>query len=120
MDAVKFFEEYARMLKTIRKGITITNMYIVTECVMPGQESVSTEISATKDEIEKIIDWSKNHPKKTRLQDFLEKYPKATFGTIDTEDSSYPDACCAFLGYCDCVSNGNKEDCKKCWNEPVD
>lgn len=31
MDVYEFFREYARMFKTYRKGVTITNMYITAE-----------------------------------------------------------------------------------------
>lgn len=103
MDAVEFFKELERMSLDDNEGFNELGF-----------------ITKIEDRVKFVEVWSTNHQKKTRLQDFLEKYPKATFGTIDTEDSSYPDACCAFLGYCDCVRNGNKEDCKKCWNEPVD
>lgn len=119
MDVYEFFREYARMFKTYRKGVTITNMYITVEGILPPEQEVSFEFSTTQEQIDKIIQWSKNHPKKTRLQDFKEKYPNATF----EKDSEIPHACCDDLGYCFCKSikgGGPDGDCKKCWNEPVE
>lgn len=118
MDAVKFMKEFRRMCERVTdcKNCPLGIMHIPeSKNVCALNVFFNAEFS-----VKAIEQWSIEHPNKTRLQDFLEKYPEATFGTLDTEDSSYPDACCAFLGYCDCVSNGNKEDCKKCWNEPVD
>ena len=55
MDVYEFFKEYARMFKTYRKGVTITNMYITVEGVLPLSQEVSFKCSTTKDEIDKII-----------------------------------------------------------------
>lgn len=76
MDAVEFFREYARMFKTLRKGVTITNMYITVEGVLPPSQEVSFECSTTKDEIDKVINWSKNHPRKNKVAGFQGKIPE--------------------------------------------
>lgn len=114
VDVHEFFNEYARMFKTYRKGVTITNMYITVEGVLPLSEEVSFEWSTTKDEIDKIIQWSKDNPKKTRLQDFLEKYPNA-----ELSQKGIPVACAGNLGYCNSNCPGSLL-CSKCWNEPID
>lgn len=114
MDVYEFFNEYARMFKTYRNGVTITNMYITVEGVLPPNQEVSFECSTTKDEIDKIIQWSKNHPRKTRLQDFKEKYPLAK---VKDKNGKY-NFCCADLGYCQCKYFGDV--CDQCWNEPVE
>lgn len=117
MDVYEFFNEYARMFKTYRKGVTITNMYITVEGVLLPNQEVSFECSTTKDEIDKVIDWSKNHPRKTRSQDFKEKYPNA-----DTFEDGTPKVCASVLGYCEkCAIVGDySRDCDDCWNEPVE
>lgn len=114
MDVYEFFNEYARMFKTYRKGVTITNMYITVEGVLTPNQEVSFECSTTKDEIDKIIQWSKDNPRKTRLQDFLEKYPNAKFS-----QEGIPEACAGTLGYCSSNCVGSLS-CSKCWNEPVE
>lgn len=90
-------------------------MYITVEGILPPDQEVSFEFSTTQEQIDKIIQWSKDNPKKTKLQDFLEKYPDAPM------KDGVPCACSASLGY-----KHDKEfgfgciDCAKCWNEPVD
>ena len=56
--------------------------------------------------------WSKEHPQKTRLDDFKEKYPNASPGA-----HGLPDFCCAKLGY---VCNCGKTTCEECWNMPLE
>lgn len=114
MDVYEFFNEYARMFKTYRKGVTITNMYITVEGVLPPSQEVSFECSTAESEIDKIIQWSKDNPRKTRLQDFLEKYPNAEFS-----QEGIPEACAGTLGYCSSNCVGSLS-CSKCWNEPVE
>ena len=60
------------------------------------------------DEADRIItEWCKEHPEKTYLQDFLEKFPGAGL-----KDDGLPLACRADLyGTCKCIV------CKDCWNE---
>lgn len=67
------------------------------------------------DELENDVEqWSKDHPLRTRLQDFLEKYPDA-----ELYDDGIPQVCCQLLGYCKtCV--GEKGVCKNCWNMLVE
>lgn len=114
MDVYEFFNEYARMFKTYRNGVTITNMYITVEGVLPPSQEVSFECSTAESEIDKIIQWSKDNPRKTRLQDFLEKYPNA-----EKMYNGLPKVCPKLLGY---FSECNKIECdrKSCWNEPVE
>ena len=121
MDVYEFFREYARMFMTLRKGAIITDMYITVKGFLYPGRGVSFECSAIKDEIDKVIDWSKNHPRKTRLQDFKEKYPNAEL------PYGKPPVCAKNLGY-DAICLVSTETatavsldmCKKCWNEPVD
>lgn len=59
--------------------------------------------------------WAEEHPQRTRLEDFKEKYPHAMMETDGT-----PTICCIDLGYrkenCDPI----KESCVDCWNMPVE
>lgn len=107
MDALKFLEEFDRMC----------NHYVKNYCKgCPRAESPNCGVDEmNKEERAKLIcdveKWSKEHPQKTRQQDFLEKFPKA-----ETDDNGMPKFCCAKLGYaCDCL----KPDCRECWNMPV-
>ena len=115
MDVYEFFREYERMFRTLRKGAVITNMYITVERVLPPDQEVSFECSAIKDEIDKVIDWSKNHPRKTRLDDFKEKYPDAP---VDSD--GYPECICPWhLGFMK-EEECREKSCRECWNKPVE
>lgn len=73
MDAVEFLKEYHRMCKSvdcIKCGLYHLNNETGSNC--------SEYIEAHPDKAVQIVEqWSKEHPRKTRLQDFLEKYPNA-------------------------------------------
>ena len=88
------------------------------DCPMFGIcEDALTRICAEDVEaaIETVQKWSDEHPKKTYIQDFLEKFPKAQ---IDSDGS--PFACRKKL-YGGVRPNDRRcdrrEACKNCWNE---
>lgn len=70
------------------------------------------------EEAEKIITkWAEEHPQKTILQDFLEKYPNAPLN-----ESGFPKVCPVGLGFYDsgCPFGGGVVDCEECWNRPLE
>lgn len=107
MDAIKFLAEFKRMCKTYQG---CAGCCAIENCNYMGMES-----DAQRQELVVIVKrWSKDHPQKTRLQDFLEKYPNAK-----KFDDGVPIACCSILGYCKgCDESGS--DCTKCWNMPME
>lgn len=111
MDALKFLEEFDRMCVYYKDKIC-------RGC--PREGSPNCIIAAMgKEERAKLIrdveQWSKEHPKRTRSQDFLEKYPNAPIGTYGT-----PEVCCIDLGYCKNDCDLFKGNCVDCWNMPVE
>lgn len=112
MDAVKYFKERERMLESLGKtegkcgGVSSCSTCFLHpngKCLYNDVESVAI--------VEK---WSKEHPQKTMLQDFLEKYPNARLNTDGT-----PHCCPTNLGYIKdpyCKWEG----CLKCWNRPLE
>lgn len=115
MDAVEFLKEYHRICKSvdcIKCGLYHLNNEAGSNC--------SEYIDAHPDKAVQIVEqWSKEHPRKTRLQDFLEKYPNA----ILTQDGlKMPMVCARELGYCEHCPPCKycKPDCYSCWNEPVE
>lgn len=116
MDAIKFLMEYNRM-----------HQIYYTDCEnCPRHKEGCSLLATSKPYLEKLVadveKWSKEHPEKTRMTDFLEKYPCA-----ETHLNGIPKVCCAALGYreyCgktfDNFDNGNNQDCDKCWNEVVE
>lgn len=98
MDAVEFLKESDRMMEQDEVAFYEAN-----------------ELSDYSQYAAAVEQWSKEHPLKTRLQDFLEKYPKAIIGS----DKTPVGVCCVRLGYCEsCRYVGC--GCYQCWNEPVE
>ena len=118
MDAKKFLEEARRLCKAHR---TCTKCPISCNvgCLFDGVPDswALKEIEEVAPIIEK---WSQEHPRKTRLQDFLEKYPNAPMG-----EDGLPLLAPRRVGYCGdtpCL------DCEKakgkpwawCWDQEVE
>ena len=103
MDALKFFEERMRMRNYYSRCL---------ECPRAIEEMSDEELEKFVNTVEQ---WSKEHPPKTRLQDFMEKYPKAPI-----EADGTPTICCIDLGYRQYDCDPLKENCVDCWNMPVE
>ena len=120
MDAVRYLKERMRMCHSFgntscggcpiyaERGILTCTQF---QNIFPGQI------------VEIVEKWSKEHPRKTFLQDFLEKYPKALI-----EDGAFPAACPFQLGYetesekdkngyCESTA---RDSCRRCWNRPLE
>ena len=104
MDAVIYLKTKAR----------ICNRYECCDCPFKDncdmiEESNHERAAAIEEK------WLKDHPVKTILSDFLEKYPNAK-DFLNVEE--VPSFCCGGLGYpvcCDDVSG-----CKECWEQPIE
>lgn len=110
MDAVEFLNEWKRMCKSDN---TCNECSIKKICVY-NNISPPDSIVNSKEWVELVEQWSQEHPYKTRLQDFLEKYPNA----ILSIDGTVARACAWELGYCDSCKYVGK-GCRECWNEPM-
>ena len=68
--------------------------------------------------VENLQKWSDEHPGKTYLQDFFEKFPKAQ------SDSNRTPSVCRITIYGEVPPKGKRcdgrEACKNCWNEPME
>lgn len=122
MDAVKYFEEKRRMVDSIGGDNGNCLTAICKDCPI-SQYNNSKNIGCSSmenmfpEEAVAIIEkWSQEHPLKTMLSDFLEKYPKASL-----EKDGTPSFCPEDLGYCEEVyCDMNSLDCTKCWNRPLE
>lgn len=116
MDAVKFLEELHRLC----------NGRDCNECVLHDFKWDCPGVSNTTyvNKIVTIVEkWSAEHPQKTRVQDFYEKYPNAP------KVNGYPIILPLSMGYCgeyghngdfcNQCPNFRLED-KKCWEMPVE
>lgn len=130
MDAVEFLEKLTRMCKMYTKEEPFEScnpcektcpLYELEFNSMNKDESNTGIFYLMKNESDTFVNiverWSIEHPRKTRLDDFKEKYPKAK-----TFESGTPKVCASSLGYCEYCVIGNdcSRDCDACWNEPVE
>lgn len=106
MDALEFLNEFGRMCKYYDRCIDCPATDICdSKCI--------SEISYVDDLIKIVSDWSKRHPRKTRLDDFKEKYPNA-----ETRANGYPWVVPCQLGY---IKRCEKFPCdyRPCWDELI-
>ena len=109
MDALKFMKERRRMCDYYSR---------CSECPRADEPNCNIE-EMSDEELENFVNtveqWSKEHPLRTRLQDFLGKYPNAPI-----EPDGTPDVCCIPLGYCkkccDPLETWTNERSWKPWN----
>ena len=115
MDAVKYIKERNR--HTNKTG-SICNINCI-DCILSktnngrGVTCQTFETRYTDEAVRLVEDWSRNHPQKTYLMDFLEKHPNCRRG-----DNGIPDSCRDNIYGtnidCRCTS------CEKCWHEPME
>lgn len=75
----------------------------------------------TKQEPEKCIEimkkWTEEHPRKTIVQELLEKYPDVRINNRGIP----PELCPSDLGYSEAEKCGTGNNiCVKCWNRPLE
>lgn len=71
------------------------------------------EIEYPIEATEIVRKWAKEHPRKTRKDVLLEKFPNAL-----TFKEGHPQSCCALLGFCSKCENS--DTCEECWNTEVE
>ena len=108
MEFKEFYKKYMRMC----------NFYkYCREC--PRYEKGCLDFDTDMDALEELENdveiWAEEHPWRTRLEDFKEKYPHAMMETDGT-----PAICCIDLGYRQYNCDPLKENCVDCWNMPVE
>lgn len=107
MDALKFLREVKKMCDYYTRTYhdCLKCPIVDIPCRIPVTDWGDSVLNTF---VERVEQWSKEHPPKTRLQDFMEKYPNAPIC-----ESGLPSACCASLGYCkSCDPVGN--NCEVC------
>jgi hypothetical protein len=117
MDAIKFLKEKSRMTK--KCSIHCADCPLGSEKNTTGFACGDLQREYPEIVVNIVEKWSAEHPQKTLLQDFLEKYPKALI-----EDGAFPAACPFQLGYetesekdinAYCESTA-RDSCRRCWN----
>lgn len=117
MDAVKFIKEKDRMCR-YKSGCA--------HCPISNRKT-DTNTSCTawiyrypEQAVEIVEKWSAEHPRKTMMQDFFDKFPKA-----QKRSDGLPSTCPFALGYCEdsrCPSVGKDfvSNCLECWSRPLE
>lgn len=107
MEFKEFYPKYRRMCKSYKK---------CEGCPRNGKGCLEFDMDLDAiGELENNVErWAEEHPQRTRLQDFREKYPNAP-----NLDNGRPMICCANLGYDEDWMLCNS-DCVACWNKPVE
>ena len=112
MDVIKFIKEKLRMCNNIKDCKDYGLSYHNTKTNKPCEAYIK---EYPKQAVAIVEKWSQEHPGKTMLQDFLEKYSKANLNN----DGTPKDVCPYSLGY------EEEQDwcdgrCMKCWNRPLE
>ena len=112
MDAVKFLAERLRLCRSMK--VSCEGCPIHGYCGVPVAE---TNLESIAREAEIVEKWAAEHPRKTRLQDFLEKFPGAKVSADDL-----PPFMPYWFGYCGkpCYSCERQPTAKDCWDLPVE
>lgn len=119
MTALEYFHEKARMTKLDSVGacgISCSDCPLSRDNNEKGVSCSGLEILHTEESIAIVEKWATEHPRKTILQDFLEKYPKAPM-----DERGFPlEICPHHLGYVCDVCEELDAKCKACWNRPLE
>lgn len=119
MDAKKFLREAARMCETQDECEGCPIKYDKNSCLFDNPPMLWGKEKVEKT-IENVEKWAQEHPKKTRLMDFLEKYPNAQRG-----EDGMPKLMPWNLGYCGdtpcyACEKAEGKSVKWCWNQEVE
>lgn len=110
MTALEYFKEKERMTK--KCSISCTDCPLFKENNTTGLRCGDLQGVHPEIAVSIVEKWAEEHPKKTILQDFLEKHPNALLDMDGT-----PRICLKELGYPpDGYSKGCECDCVPCWN----
>lgn len=121
MDAKKFLEEARRMCKAHHEPLDCKDCPAGERKYICRLGYTSLEADSLEQMIETVEKWSKEHPRKTRLMDFLEKYPDAPLG-----ENGLPLVKPVFLGYCGdaqglcCRCKDVENSLAECWEMEVE
>ena len=108
MNAVTFIRDYARMCMSYD---TCDDCPLYSGRCMEITDLKHIETNDIHRIVNTVDEWSKGHPVKTRLMDFLEKYPNAQIN-----EDGVPFACAESLGYLKSKNCDSYDSCEKCWN----
>ena len=118
MDAKKFLEEARRMCgeQAVCRGCPALGKDAI--CLLLSPHNRPNAVKNIDKAIEAVEKWSQEHPRKTRLMDFMEKYPNAP-----RNKSGTPELMPWNLGYCGdtpCCFCEKADGSAWCWEQEVE
>ena len=124
MDVVKYFKKRKRMFNSLGRKSGVCNGVFCSDCPFSytnngkNLDCTNFEEEYPEKAIAIVEKWAAEHPQKTMLQDFLERYPNAPLDKID----GTPIICPYEIGYEErCLDRDcNDIGCVKCWNRPIE
>ena len=116
MDAIKFIKEYSRLCRNQEN----CNTCPLTKTCYISKRTMERIIKNPESLTNSVEQWLQDHPQKTMMQDFFEKFPNAP-RTVD----GLPFPCPFECGYsknnnCPFGKNNPSDDCSKCWFRPLE
>lgn len=119
MDAIKYFNIKKRMTNGCKSASTCNNCPMSVQYNDIGQSCVDFEMLCPEKAVEIVENWGKEHPVKTRMSDFLEKFPRAM--VLKYANGEYIDICPVNIDDAISCPNGSCKTCKfEYWNEEVE
>lgn len=111
MEVADFLKEWGRMCKQNARCESCPVGKVI------GRAPCKTWVTEhPEDAIGVVKKWAEEHPAKTRMSDFFEKFPRAM-----KRKSGVPLVCANHMGYCSDRDCGEKETCcTECWNRPLE
>lgn len=113
------FKEAIRVWKRMCGANSECNGHCVLYDCCPGGGMPLEYIECSSvNKIEAILaKWAEEHPERTIMDDFFEKFPKA-----QRDDNGCPTTCARRLGYvCECpIAEDKAPDCVACWRRPLE
>lgn len=107
MDAVDFLKAVNRMCSTVND---------CSDCDIENLTGTCHPKKGREEELVSTVEkWAKQNPIKTRLSEFLKKYPNAPI-----ERDGIPGFCATFLGYKEPPECALQDFCVQCWNIPIE
>ena len=119
MNAIKYFNTKNRMTKGCIQNSECP------QCVLssknnPYEMDCSTfEMEIPEEAVAAVEKWAEEHPVKTRMSDFIEKFPKAR--VLKDGNNEYVDICPVTIDITWTCLNGVCKNCmQEYWNEEVE
>lgn len=116
MNTVEIIRHQARMCTTC----DVCNKCPIGIAKKPNESCATFRAHNSEKIVELVEKWNKEHPEKTMMQDFFEKFPDAP-----REESGEPKCCPSSCGYvkeyeCPGYDSNHPMTCYECWSRPLE